>query len=292
MADDDKDIWESASELPEQEAPHEEVAQEAPVESTETPRDELGRFAPKEAAEQAAPTGEAASQEQTQPEANDKNHGIPPWRLKEEADARRAAADEAARYRSEVDSLRRELMAIQKRNEPEQPIPDIFEDAAGFVDHRNRAAIDPVKTEVQQLREFYSQRDAIREHGAEKVQAAFAALDQAARSGDREAQAAVERVKSSMDPYGEIVTWHKKQTIFSTIGDNPEAYVEKRLEEMLKDPAAQAKLLERIRGTAQARPSNVTQLPPSLNRATSAAPPGAADDDESEAGLLNSALRR
>lgn len=96
---------------------------------------------------------------------------------------------------------------------------------------------------------------------------------------------------SSIDPYGDIMKWHKKQTIFSTIGGDPDAFVERQIEERLKDPTYQAKYLERIRGAAQTRPSTVTPLPPSLNRATSAAPL-AGDEDESDAGLLNSALRR
>ena len=97
---------------------------------------------------------------------------------------------------------------------------------------------------------------------------------------------------SSIDPYGDIMKWHKKQTIFSTIGDDPEAFVERQIEERLKDPTYQAKVLERIRGTAQSRPSTVTPLPPSINRATSAAALSGDDEDESEAGLLQSALRR
>jgi len=59
----------------------------------------------------------------------------------------------------------------------------------------------------------------------------------------------------------------------------------------MKDAAFQSKLLERIRGQAQQRPS-ATQLPPSLNRATTASAPQDDDDDGTEAGLLKSALRR
>lgn len=292
MANDDKDIWESAAtELPEQDAPQPEGGQQQPVETPETLRDERGRFAPKaDAGNEPAPVQEAQA-EQPQPEAKETSQGIPPWRLREEAEARRAAEERARQIEQDMLALRQQI-AQQQPQTPETP-PDIFEDAAAFVDHRNRAAIDPIKSEVQSLREFYSQRDAVREHGAEKVQAAFTALDQAAKSGDPEAQAAVARVKSSLDPFGDIVKWHQKQTIFSTIGPDPEAFIERTLEERLKDPAYQAKLLERIRGSAQARPSSVTQLPPSLNRATSVAPVGAQeDDDDSDAGLLNSALRR
>lgn len=274
MADDDQAIWDSAS-------TETEVVTEAPViETTEqAARDERGRFAAK-AEEPAVPV----TTEQPQPK--DTGQGIPPWRLKEEADARRAAEERATNYERMLADLQRQS------KEPKQPVPDIFEDAQGFVDHRTGEAINPVKNEINQLREFYSQRDAIRSHGADKVNAAYQALDQAAKTGDPEAQAVVQRVKKSLDPYGEMVGWHQNKTILSEIGNDPNAYVERQLEERLKDPAYQAKVLERIRGAAQARPSVVTPLPPSLNRATSAAPPGADGEDDSDAGLLRSALRR
>lgn len=291
MADDDKDIWDSSqTDVPEQEAPQTEVAQEQP---DTTPRDERGRFAPKTAAEQAAETAPAqAAPEATAEQPREATQGIPPWRLKEEADARRAAEERATRHEQELNDIRRQFAQMQKQNEPKADPLDIFENPAGFVDQRNQEAINPIKSEISQLREFYSQRDAVREHGAEKVKAAYDALDQALRSRDPEANAIYQRAMSSLDPYGDIMKWHQKQTIYSTIGTDPDAFVERQLEEKLKDPAYQAKLMEKLRGAAQTRPSTVTPLPPSLNRASSVAPPGADGDDDSEGGLLKSALHR
>jgi len=293
MADNDQDIWDSVDETVQTEAPQVEVATEQPSEVAETPRDERGRFAPKTAAEQEA---EKAAQPQLESplteQPKDTNQGIPSWRLKEEAEARRAAEERAANHERELAELRRQFQAIQKQNEPKPPVPDLYENPDAFVDYRNQQAIEPIKSEISQLREYYSQRDAIREHGADKVKAAYEALDKGLRSRDPEAAAVYQRAMSSIDPYGDIMRWHKKQTIFSTIGDDPEAFVERQIEERLKDPTYQAKVLERIRGTAQSRPSTVTPLPPSINRATSAAALGGDDEDESEAGLLQSALRR
>lgn len=288
MADDDQGIWDSVDEPVTEavEAPQVEVA----AEPADTPRDERGRFAPKTVAEQ-----EAEQVAQAQPDAaaaeQPSKGSIPPYRLKEEADARRAAEDEARRNRQELDDMRRQLQAIQKQNEPKPVVPDLYENPDAFVDYHNQQAIGPIKSEISQLREFYSQRDAVREHGAEKVSAAYAALDQGLGQRDPEAIAVYQRAMKSMDPYGDIMKWHKRQTIFSTIGDDPDAFVERQIEERLKDPTYQAKVLERIRGAAQGRPSTVTPLPPSLNRATSAAQV-AGDEDDSDAGLLNAALRR
>lgn len=290
MADNDQDIWDSVDEtdVAQVETPQiEDVAEVA----ENTLRDERGRFAPKQASEEPA---EPVAQEQpvVAETPKDTSQGIPSWRLKEEAEARRAAEERAANHERELMELRRQFQAMQKQSEPKAPVPDIWENADGFVDHRTNQAIEPIKGEISQLREYYSQRDAIREHGAEKVKAAYDALAQGMNARDPEVIAVYQRAMSSIDPYGDIMKWHKKQTIFSTIGDDPEAFVERQIEERLKDPTYQAKVLERIRGTAQTRPSTVTPLPPSINRATSAAALGGDDEDESEAGLLQSALRR
>jgi len=293
MADEDKDLWTSANETSTEATPTEPEAQPE-QQAAEPARDERGRFAAK-AEETATPqqpekTVEATQPQQPEPSRDD--HGIPSWRLKEEADAKREALERAQRYERELEDLRRAFAATQQQLAPKPEIPSVWENPDGYFDHRIPQAIDPVKSEISQLREFYSKRDAVRTHGAETVQAAYKAMDQAARSGDPEALAAVARVKQSMDPYGDIVTWHKKQTIFSTIGDNPDAFFEKTLEDRIaKDPSFQAKLLERIRGQAQQRPSTVTPLPPSLNKMAAAVQP-VEEDDGGEAGLLRNALRR
>ena len=165
MADNDQDIWDSVdeSEVTQVETPQvEEVAEVA-----ETPRDERGRFAPKTVAEQEAEQVAQAQPEAPITEQPKDTHGIPPWRLKEEADARRAANEEAQRYRNEVDELRRQMLTIQKQNEPKPVVPDLYENPDGFVDHRTNQAIDPIKSEISQMREYYSQRDAVREHGGQ-----------------------------------------------------------------------------------------------------------------------------
>lgn len=236
-------------------------------------RDEHGRFAPKPE----APAEKPAAKEEPE-------RGPPAWRLKEEADARRAAEDRARALEAQLQNF------IQQKEQ--KPPPDIFENPGAFVDQGVKTAVDPIKQEIGQLREFYSQREAIREHGAEKVKAAYDWISQGMQSRDPERMAIYNRAMSSFDPYGEIVSSHSKQTIFEQIGSDPNAYVEKQLEEKLKDPAFAAKMLERIRGATQARPSTVTQLPPSLGRASSAAPRSDDDGDDSEAGLLRNALRR
>ncbi len=269
----DKDIWDSALTDIEPEVDQVEEIQPEPEqpETIAVARDEHGRFAPK------PEPVEAKEQPQPEPE-----RGPPAWRLKEEADARRSAEQRAAQ-------LEQQLQQFMRQQEQAKPAPDIFENPGAFVDQGVKTAVDPIKQEIGQLREFYSQREAVREHGAEKVKAAYDWIAQGMQSRDPERMAIYNRAMGSFDPYGEIVSSHAKQSLFEQIGTDPNAYVEKQLEERLKDPAYQAKLLERIRGATQARPSSITQLPPSLGRVSGGVPRTADDDDDSDAGLFRQA---
>jgi hypothetical protein len=271
----DKDLWDSAlTEEPAEEVQVEEVQQEQPEpEQPVVARDEHGRFAPK-------PEAEPEKVKAEEPE-----RGPPAWRLKEEADARRSAEQRAAQ-------LEQQLQQFMRQQEQAKAPPDIFENPGAFVDQGVRTAVDPIKQEIGQLREFYSQREAVKEHGAEKVQAAYEWMKQGMQSRDPERMAIYQRAMASFDPYGDIVGSHLKHELFQQIGTDPSAYVEKQLEERLKDPAYQAKLLERIRSATQARPNaTTTQLPPSLGRVSSGLPRAGDEDDDSEAGLFRQATR-
>lgn len=270
----DKDLWESAlTEEPAEEVQVEETQQEPESEQPVVARDEQGRFAPK-------PEAEPEKVKAEEPE-----RGPPAWRLKEEADARRSAEQRAAQ-------LEQQLQQFMRQQEQAKAPPDIFENPGAFVDQGVRTAVDPIKQEIGQLREFYSQREAVREHGAEKVKAAYDWIAQGMQSRDPERMAIYNRAMGSFDPYGEIVSSHAKQSLFEQIGTDPSAYVEKQLDERLKDPAYQAKLLERIRSATQARPdAKTTIMPPSLGRVSSSAPRTDEDDDLSEAGLFRQATR-
>lgn len=219
---------------------------------------------------------------------------IPPSRLREEADARRAAERER-------DELRGRLSAFEQQNRPKveaPPRPDVFENPSRFVQDEVNPLIDPVKSQIGSLTEFYSRKDAVREHGQEKVTEAFQALDQAAKSGDPDAVAAVARVKKSMDPFGDIVTWHSGKKILAEVGSDPKAYRNKVIEEALKDPEVQKRFLESMRSAAQQSGRTVNravssqqsqQSLPSLTRVGAAALPD--DQDVDDATLFASATR-
>ena len=199
---------------------------------------------------------------------------IPPGVLREEKEARRAAERRA-------EALERQLTALQPKPEP-KPRSDVFENPSAFVQEEVQPILDPVQNEIRSLREFYSQRDAVREHGQEKVVAAYNALHEAAVSGDPEATAVVQRVKQSMDPFGDIVKWHTKSTVLSQIGTDINAYNQRIIDEALKNPEVQKRFLETARAQAQ-QSGNVVTRPavstlPSLNKVGSVALPEAASD--------------
>lgn len=181
----------------------------------------------------------------------------------------------------------------QQRREPEQqPEPiDPFVDPAKFRDEGITQALDPVNQRIAQMTESFSRRMAIKEHGAEGVSAAFKALDQAARSGDRDALALANRLRGhqSDDPFEEMVQWHKKTSIVNEVGNDPDAFIAKRL----ADPEFLAKhglsKAPAVPGTKQ-QPGNPSL--PSLNRVTAAADDDGEDEEEDASVVFNTALRR
>lgn len=275
---DDAELFSSATapdapaEEPVAEAPAEQPAEpEAPIERL---RDERGRFVAQQEetpAEQPAPV---EAPPPAQPPKDDESQ-VPSWRLREiredrDAQARRATEyeQELARTRYMAQQFQRELDAL--RNPPK--VPDLYADdgGKGFVEHNVRQALNPVQSEIGQMREFYSRKDAVREFGAEAVNAAYDAMGKALNAGDPDANAAYRQAMSSMDPYYGIMRWHMQRSVISEAGYDLNAWFDKTLETRLADKAFTSKLMERVRGTAP--PANAQgqpniDLPPSLNRA-------------------------
>lgn len=253
-------------------------------------RDEHGRFAAKAENEPEATSDPEAAAPQT---AKDEAH-VPSWRLREVNDAREAAE---RRAREIEDRYQRELADLRSRlpKQEAQTAPDLYEDPNGFVGHNVRQAVDPIKSEIGQMREYFSRRDAEREHGAEKVQAAFAWLEEGSASRDPERFAIYQKAMQSMHPYGEIVKAHQERQVLQQIGSDPQKWFETSLEQKLQsDPQFAASLLQKIQQTARGAPQqqgSTVRLPPSLNRIASAQSAADASGDMSDASLFENAMR-
>lgn len=255
-------------------------------------RDEQGRFAAKQQTEQVqqqAPEGQAA---QTAADGDDAH--VPSWRMRELREERDAALRQSQDTEQRLMRQIAELQSRMPKQEPQQ-VPDVFEDPNRFLEHGVSQAVNPIKTEMVQLREFYSRREAVREFGQEKVDAAYQAIAAGMQSRDPEVVTTYQRAMQSMDPFGEIVRWHQQKTVFQQIGGNPDAWFEKQLEERMKDAAFAGSLLSKIQGNAagqQAGGSRPTiKIPPSLNKVASAQGATADDNDMSDEALFAHAMR-
>lgn len=242
----------------------------------------------------AAPVEQALQPEEPISATPPADPAIPPGVHREEKERRRAAERER-------DELRGRLAAFEqsRQQQPQAPRVDpvdrVLTDPTGLIREEAQSLVDPFDQRMSQLTEFYSRRDAFREHGQDTVTAAYQALDHAAKSGDQEAIATAERVKKSMDPYGDMVRWHKAATTLAETKGDLSAYRQRILDEAMKDPEYVRKVLETSRQTAHQTGNTVARpavsAPPSLNRVGSAALPDN-QEDVSDAQLFDSTTRR
>ena len=207
-------------------------------------------------------------------EAKDEAH-IPAWRLREESEARRQAE---RRYE--------ELQAQLRQQQPQpQQGPDIFENPSAFVQQYVEQAEARMAARLQAQSENTSLKWAVREHGVETVSTARQALEQGLGVGDPAARDVYRRAINSDDPYGVIIQWHHTGEVLRTTGGDLNAYRQKILDEALKDPEYQRKVIESARVLAQAsgrmveRPSS--HRPPLLHRSEISAQEVATDKSPS-----------
>lgn len=137
-------------------------------------------------------------------------------------------AEQAAAVRR----LEQQLLAsvLPKKEEP-KPAPDFWENPDEFL----KGAIAPLEQKLSEQAEKLSMRLAVKEHGREVVQTAYAALGAAMQAGDPNARVEYQRIKASDDPYGDMVEWHKHSQAQAEIGSDPVAYREKLKAEILAE---------------------------------------------------------
>lgn len=259
--------------------------------SGDRPRDDLGRFAPKE---EAAPVVEpqAGQPVATPPQDN----RVPLQVLLDEREKRQNHERELADYKARVEHLSRLVGQQQQPQQPDAPPVDIFADPDAFFNQR----VDPLRQQaaeaisaVDRKLEQLSKRMAIRTHGEETVRSAYEALYGSLQTG--QGQYDYQKIMSSEDPYDALVEWHQTQTNLAKVGRDPGAWLEAEIAKRMQDPAFVAKVLDQQRASlsnGSGSPAKV-QLPPSLSRTPASM--GTVDDggvDEDDAALLKHALRQ
>src|SRR6266704_2323745 len=264
------------------EAPAEEAAveaPEAPVEQLEQARDEQGRFAEKPADEPAKPETMAEK-----PVVDDNAAQVPSWRVLEINEEKRQLAERLTALETERNQWladRQRLTSLEKPPEPAAK-PDPLLDPEGDEKYLENKFEEKL---LNNHREF-SLSQAHRTYKTEFEEAYAAAQKQV----DPALKA---RMQQSRDPGETLMQWHRENKTRAEVGNDPNAYFDKRFEAYLSDPANQSKVLERIRGGAQPQPgaprqASAVNLPPSLTRATSASADISADDND----ISNDALWR
>lgn len=179
------------------------------------------------------------------PAANVDGKMVPVSAVIAERKEKRDWKEEALLTQGENKLLKQQLEALQKGPLPTpmtvasqqeearaNALPDPFLDPEGYaaaVEHR--AELRALNT-----RWLDQEETAKDKFGEEVVEAAFAALSEAAKSDPSLAH----KVRGARNPWVEIVNWHKKQQAQAEIGDDPAKYREKLEKEIREKIAAES----------------------------------------------------
>lgn len=262
------------------------------AEGEEQPRDPTGKFAKKTA--EPAPSIEAQTEAQEEPEPR-QDHRIPLAEHLSVRERAQRAEQERDQERQNREALQRQFDAMQRQIEqlrkPQGEPVDVWSDPQAFINQQ----LDPIRSGQEAVLERISRAMAVDKFGQEAVSTAMTELERQMQMNPA-ARFEHQRIMASDHPYGELVAWHKRQAALKEVGDDPNAYKARILEEAKKDPAFVASIVEAARAQAQQPAANGTRsptavnLPPSLNRTTGSggqAPSGAPKSDaEIFAGLF------
>ena len=165
------------------------------------PRDENGKFAPKEQ----PPEAENPAEEE-KPKGQVPQQALHAERQKARAEKERAddLERQLAELRGQVSVLTQQRQQHEPNKEPERP-KEIWDDPDGYVASR----LTPLQRQLAERTFTMSMELATVRHGEETVQAAQEALKQAIQGGQENGQAWVDRLSNSPNPVGDVVNWHK-----------------------------------------------------------------------------------
>lgn len=231
---------------------------------TERERDELGRF--------------KAKQPEEAPREEKQDHRIPLAELMKERDSRQAA-------QRELDHLRQQFWAMQQQMQQaqapkEEPI-DIFAQPEVYQAHIQQT----MEQRLRAMEGNFSLRLAAYKHG-DSFHEAWQEMARRSQSGDDSIR---QQVINSPDPGETLVQLYQREKVIGEVGSDPNAYIQKKLDEALKDPAFLAKAVEAARTAAGAQPTqNKIELPRSLNKLAGS---HSAPEDHTDRGMYNFATR-
>lgn len=203
-----------------------------------------------------------ADPQAAKPAVDDNAAMVPSWRVREINEEKRRVAEENERIKAELASLRQ----AQPQRQQEQPKAEKANRPDPLLDPDGYAAA--IRAELRE--------EALNERREESLQRAAEANPAEFKEAYAAAQQAVDpalraRMQASRDPGKTLLEWHRENKVRAEVGTDPNAWLEKKMEERLKDPAFLAKAVELARGSAQPQQTNGrprVELPPSLNGAS------------------------
>lgn len=223
----------------------------------EQPRNQDGTFAAKEAQQPEAKAEQPPPQAEAQPPQQEpaSNRHVPLHELqserekrKQEAQRREEAERRASEYEGQLLAYQRMLeQRTQPQQQPQEP-PDFLTDPDGAINHRLMTVQQQFENRLLNI----SEAGARRAYGDQVVNEALAAAQQAGIN---------RQFVSAQDPYGALISWHKRVKALSVIGDDPDAYRTK-LEKEIRE-----KVLAELKQGGQ-QPAPQQRFPGSLANAT------------------------
>ena len=196
------------------------------------PRDDKGRWAPKQAHEEDDQGG-------LQPSAQQPEKAVPDGYVPIQAmDARLAKSEErmAALFQQnqQLIAAMQQRQQPQQQQTPQQPPPDFFDNPDAAFEYRIQQAIKPLQERMQTQHEQNSSMMAVEKYGIEPVQEAYGALAQRVQQFGAQDPTYL-RIMRSPHPYGELVRWHQEQSALSRYGADPEAYINAEIERRMQE---------------------------------------------------------
>lgn len=244
--------------------------------------DKTGQFAPK-----AAPVVDPVKPDTSVTPKVDAPHqpeSIPPWRLKEEADARRDAERRASDFE-------RRLAAFEQQKPKPEPV-DFFANPDEALQQR----LSPFEQRLNDVQSALvlraSRAEAVSEHGKDAVKELEQAVAQGMQEGRADLRELAVRMRGSEDPVGIAMQWHQREKMLKETGGDLTAYRQKLRDEALNDPEFLSQAAEKLKGAAAKNPIARAIMPlPSITKVGATALPEG-QDEVSDAELFNSTTTR
>jgi hypothetical protein len=225
-----------------------------------------------EVPEAEAKADEALGEEAPQEEPEDKgDHRIPLRELLDEREKRQQiqAQFEAMQQQVSWQQQQQEAQAQQQQAEANQEMVDIFENPEFYqqaIQQMPQYVNQMVNRQMSMLRHEMTGNMSLalaKQADPETFDKAWETLASRCQQGDNSWR---QHILQSADPGGTLVGLYKQSSVVETVGDDPDAYLQAKLDEKLNDPEFLAIALERARGVASAQPNRKVKYPTSVSK--------------------------